>query len=155
VDKAARTALARRVGHMGYEQVRELFDEAWKQREASRNCPNCHYNTGENWHHCATRQAIVLANKGHITQQVLRELRAHTDDCKECHVESHWKEFESYCEACEELSDKFYIYANRLQRLDTKAMKQRFYEAHGRKHTSILELVEWEDTQQVAKSESV
>lgn len=153
MDKAAKTALARRVGHMGYEQVRLLMDETWKRRDARRGCPDCKRITGENWHYCDERKAIVAANKGRITQQVLVELRVHTEGCKECHVESHWKEFDSYCEACEELSDRFYIYSNRIHHLETKALQQRFYEAHGRRHASVLELVEWDDAQRVAESD--
>lgn len=147
MDKAAKTKRARQIGRMTYEQVRPLFEEAMKQREARRGCPECHYNTGPNWHYCEVRKALVAANKGRITSAVVSELRVHQEACPDCFIESYWKEFEGYCERCQEISDLFYLYAHRLQHIETKKLERRFQVAHGRKHTSVLELVEWQDQQ--------
>jgi hypothetical protein len=132
---------------MKEEQVRPLFDEVRKQRDERRGCPDCHYNTGPNWHHCDEYKAIYEANKGHTMQEIMQMrklLSDHQDNCENCYVESHWKEFESYCEKCEELSERFYIYAHRLDHLAAKRAHAAFEQANGRPPATKLEFVEWQ-----------
>jgi hypothetical protein len=75
------------------------------------------------------------------------QLRKHEQACSGCYVESHWREFDSYCETCEGLSELFYIYHHRLAQIRSNALKARFKQVHGRPPLNVLELMEWSDTQ--------
>lgn len=146
MDKAELTALKRRVGHMTREQVAPLLEDARKRREAryKNGCPDCHYERGNNWHHCAAYKAMAVTPPTLANNKLLRQ---HRENCMQCYVESQWEELSSYCEKCEELYDIFHAYSQRITRIECNEKLRRFKQANGRDPLNVLEFEIWLDAE--------
>ena len=145
MDKATLTSLRRRIGRLTKEQVRPLFEDVMKQREARQDCPDCHYTSGANWHRCQEYEDLCSAHHGPTTLFFIKQLKEHQEQCPNCYITSYWREFESFCEKCEELNDLFYLYARRLTHIQHKEDVRCFEQVHGRPPQNPLELVLWLD----------
>ncbi len=110
MEQAARTALARRVGRMTYDQVHTLLEENRAQRDAhSFPCPSCVWHTERSYARCAELATVPLL-----------EINAHRRNCPTCQtVLRQWDHLDS-CAVLQEHADLEHIYAQRLSYLRAK-----------------------------------
>lgn len=152
MEKAERTALARRIGRMTYEQVRPLFEEAMTQRQEKRGpaCPDCRYESWRQYDYCEVykalpkRPAVWVGRPGEKPPVDERALHLR-NGCPNCTVRAEGQELYARCEKCEDASELFFMYSRRLDKIRHNEQVKRFKQAHGRLPATPLELAEWQD----------